>query len=50
MNAPGEIKTAILDYQRTGFGEWPWNRDDPVHAREKTRFAIHADGRVEDAE
>ena len=47
MNAPGEIKQAMLDYQRTGFGDWPWERDDPVHPREQGRFAIHADGRRE---
>jgi len=50
MNAPGEIKQAIVDYQRTGFGGWPWKRDDPVHDREKKRFAIHASGEVEEAE
>jgi redox-sensitive bicupin YhaK (pirin superfamily) len=50
MNAPGEIKQTILDYQRTGFGGWPWDRDDPVHARDRKRFAIHADGREEAAE
>jgi redox-sensitive bicupin YhaK (pirin superfamily) len=50
MNAPGEIKQTIVDYQRTGFGGWPWDRDDPVHPRDRERFAIHADGREEAAE
>lgn len=47
MNAPHEIKEAILDYQRTHFGGWPWPSDDPVHPREAGRFARHADGRIE---
>ncbi|TNE84437.1 MAG: pirin family protein [Deltaproteobacteria bacterium] len=47
MNTPGEIRQAMIDYQRTGFGGWPWERDDPVHPRESTRFALHSDGRVE---
>ena len=47
MNSPTEIRQAFIDYQRTGFGGWPWRRDDPVHAREAGRFAIHADGREE---
>jgi redox-sensitive bicupin YhaK (pirin superfamily) len=48
MNARHEIEQAILDYQRTGFGGWPWERDDPVHPREQGRFALHADGRREE--
>ncbi len=47
MNAPHEIEQAVIDYRRTGFGGWPWDRDDPVHAREQGRFALHADGRRE---
>jgi quercetin 2,3-dioxygenase len=48
MNTRAEIQQAILDYQRTRFGGWPWPADDPVHPREKGRFARHADGRVEE--
>ena len=47
MNAPHEIEQAMIDYQRTGFGGWPWGSDGPVHPREEGRFAVHADGRRE---
>ena len=49
MNAPAEIQQAMVDYRRTEFGGWPWPGDGPVHAREEGRFAIHADGRKEQA-
>lgn len=48
MNQRTEIVQAIEDYQRTGFGGWPWPEDDPVHARDRGRFARHGDGRVEE--
>jgi redox-sensitive bicupin YhaK (pirin superfamily) len=47
MNSRQEIQQAFADYQRTGFGGWPWPSNDPVHAREEGRFARHADGRIE---
>jgi redox-sensitive bicupin YhaK (pirin superfamily) len=50
MNEPSEIQEAIRDYNRTQFGGWPWPNDAPVHARDRGRFAIHADGRAESAE
>jgi quercetin 2,3-dioxygenase len=49
MSSPEEIQQAILDYRRTEYGGWPWSSDDPVHAREEGRFAIHADGRIDRA-
>jgi hypothetical protein len=49
MNSPQEIRQAYADYQRTRFGGWPWPSADPVHPRERGRFARHADGRTEDA-
>jgi len=47
MNTRAEIERAMLDYQQTRFGGWPFQSDDPVHGREAGRFAKHADGKVE---
>jgi hypothetical protein len=47
MNRRDEIEQAIQDYRRTGFGGWPWPKDDPVHAPSEGRFAKHVDGRIE---
>jgi quercetin 2,3-dioxygenase len=47
MSNRAEIARAFDDYQRTLFGGWPWDRDDPVHGRDPQRFARHADGREE---
>jgi len=47
MNDREGIAQTFADYQRTGFGGWPWPVDDPVHGADQARFARHADGRVE---
>jgi len=47
MNTRSEIQQAFADYQRTGFGGWPWPSDEPVFPRTEGRFARHADGRIE---
>jgi redox-sensitive bicupin YhaK (pirin superfamily) len=49
MNDRAGIEQAFRDYQRTGFGGWPWPADDPVHGEARNRFARHADGRLEPA-
>lgn len=48
MNTQAEIHQAFADYRRTGFGGWKWGASDPVHPRDKGRFAVHTDGRVEE--
>ena len=50
MNTRAEIQQAMLDYQRTQFGGWPWPTSGPVHARDRGRFARHADGRIDDVD
>jgi redox-sensitive bicupin YhaK (pirin superfamily) len=47
MNTQEEIRQAYADFQRTGFGGWPWERSDPVHPASQARFAKYHDGRVE---
>ena len=47
MNDRAELQQAFLDYQRTGFGGWPWESDGPAHPRSVGRFAVHPDGREE---
>ena len=47
MNDRAGIEQAFSDYQRTGFGGWPWPTDDPVHSADSGRFAVHPDGHLE---
>ena len=47
MNTREEIQQAFADYQRTGFGGWPWPSDEPVHPRGEGRFARRPDGTIE---
>jgi quercetin 2,3-dioxygenase len=47
MNTDDEIRQAFADYRTTQFGGWPWRTPDPVHARDKGRFALHTDGRLD---
>jgi quercetin 2,3-dioxygenase len=48
MNTQDEIREAFVDFQRDQFGGWPWDRSDPVHPRNKGRFARYIDGSEED--
>lgn len=48
MNSKEEILTAFDDYNRTGFGGWPWATNDPVNEKNKTRFASFNNGKTED--
>ncbi len=50
MNTDAEIQQAFADYRTTQFGGWPWPSPEPNHGPTKGRFAIHADGRIEDAD
>ncbi len=43
LNDRAGVQQAMVDYNRTGFGGWPWPRPDPVHGRQD-RFARHPDG------
>ena len=49
MNSRAELEQAFADYRRTQFGGWPFAQNEPVHPRQRGRFARHADGRVEEA-
>ena len=39
-----QIMKAFSDYQRTGFGNWPWESEALAFPRERPRFAKFADG------
>lgn len=48
MNTEAEIQEAYHDFQKTRFGGWPWPTYEYVHSKEKGRFALHADGTLEE--
>ncbi|MFT4705754.1 MAG: redox-sensitive bicupin YhaK (pirin superfamily) [Bradymonadia bacterium] len=48
MNTQDEIRQAYADYQRTGFGGWPWDDNAPVHDATRGRFAQRSDGSMEE--
>jgi redox-sensitive bicupin YhaK (pirin superfamily) len=48
MNSNQEIQEAMVEYQQTQFGGWPWPKSDNVHSKESGRFAKYADGSVEE--
>jgi len=49
MTTEEQVHEAFADYRATSFGGWPWDTDAPDHGHEDRRFAVHADGRTEDA-
>ena len=48
MNNQDEIREAFNDYNRTGFGGWPWEDSGPVHGHEPRRFAQLSDGTLDE--
>jgi len=46
MNTQQEIEQAFTDYQKTRFGGWPWDSEEPLHGLEPKRFAKYPDGKV----
>lgn len=46
MNTKEEINQAYEDYQKTQFGGWPWDSDEPVHPLDAGRFAMYPGGKT----
>ena len=47
MNTQEELQQAFADYRKDEFGGWPWPQREQVHAKDKGRFALHANGELE---
>lgn len=43
-NSNEEINEAMQEYRRTQFGGWPYNSNEPVHDKNRGRFAKFANG------
>lgn len=48
MNDQAGIRQTFEDYRRTGFGGWQWAEDGPTHGPDAGRFAVHADGTLDE--
>ena len=48
MNTDQEIREAMRDYGKTQFGGWPWPVAEQVHDRDRGRFALYPDGKLEE--
>lgn len=48
MNTQEEIRQAMREYGDTQFGGWPWRHPDPVHDKNRGRFARYPDGKTEE--
>ncbi|PCJ67800.1 MAG: pirin [Bacteroidetes bacterium] len=48
MNTIEEIRETYTEFQRTHFGGWPWPSYAYVHDAKKGRFALHANGKLEE--
>jgi len=48
MNSSEEIRETMREYGKTQFGGWPWSSYEHVHPREKGRFALYADGKLDE--
>lgn len=47
-NTNAELQEVVSRYQRTQFGGWPWPKNDQVHEKGRGRFALHADGMLDE--